>query len=94
MFSPGSFRRSATPPVFPRVQLALSQSTLLVGLLAAAFLLYVAAKGRLPTYTGVLWGKKADASNSGGGGDDKSKTDKTVDTAITIGEHVLPYVLA
>lgn len=69
----------------------MSQSSLLVALLAAAFLLYVAANGRLQTYTGVLWGKKADDAGSGGG---KSDTTKAVNTAVTIGEHVLPLVLA
>lgn len=45
----------------------LSQSTVLVGLLAAAFVLYVTAKGRLPAYTQVLLGPAPkDTSGSGG----------------------------
>lgn len=58
----------------------MSQSSLLVGLLAAAFLLYVAAKGRLPTYTAVLWGKQSSGDSSGGSGD----LAKTASTALEV----------
>lgn len=53
----------------------MTQSSLLVGLLAAAFLLYVAAKGRLPVYTNVLWGPAPKAAGSGGGGGGDSGPD-------------------
>ena len=55
----------------------MSQSSILVGLLAVTFLLYVAAKGRLPTYTNVLWGKQSKDGGSGGGGSDLAKTAST-----------------
>ncbi len=37
----------------------MSQSSLIVAALLAGFVLYLAAKGRLTTYTGVLWGQTA-----------------------------------
>jgi len=61
-----------------------SQSSLLVGLLAVTFLLYVAAKGRLPVYTGVLWGKESGGSGSGGSGGGGSDLAKTASTAVDI----------
>jgi len=70
-----------------------SQSSLLVGLLAAAFLLYVAARGRLPVYTGVLWGPASGGSGSGGGGSSGGGGGFDVGTAVNIGEHLLPFVL-
>lgn len=42
----------------------MSQSATVVGLLALAFVLYVAARGRLTAYTGVLWGSKATATGA------------------------------
>lgn len=79
----------------------MSQSSLLVGLLAAAFLLYVAASGRLTVYTNVLWGKPQ-ASGSGGsgssggsgGGSDGGGNSGLMDKAINLGEHALPFILA
>lgn len=66
----------------------MSQSALLVGLLAAGFLMYLAAKGRLTTYTGVLWGPapkdNSGGSNSGGG---KSDTEKAAKTAATVAKY-------
>jgi hypothetical protein len=50
----------------------MSQSSLLVGLLAFGFVLFVAARGRLPVYTGVLWGAKS-SGTGGGTGDSASK---------------------
>lgn len=50
----------------------MSQSALLVGLLAAAFLLYVAAKGRLPVYTQALLGPAPKQASSGGSSSDGS----------------------
>lgn len=70
----------------------MSQSTVLVGLIAAAFLLYVAAKGRLPVYTDVLWGAKpapsAKPSNGGSGGSGGSNGSGGFDwhTAMTVME--------
>lgn len=52
----------------------MSQSALLVGLLAVAFLLYVAAKGRLPVYTNVLWGPKPSGTSGSGTGASASKS--------------------
>ena len=46
----------------------MSQSGFIVGALLAAFVLYLAAKGRLSVYTGVLWGGSASGSGTGGGG--------------------------
>jgi hypothetical protein len=75
----------------------MSQSAILVGLLAATFILYVAAKGRLPTYTGVLWGKAsqpAAGSGSGGsGGSGGGSGGLDASTVVSIGAHVLPFVL-
>jgi hypothetical protein len=44
----------------------MSQSALVVGLLALAFILYVAARGRLPSYTAVLWGSPAKPASGSG----------------------------
>jgi hypothetical protein len=55
-----------------------SQSSFLVGMLGVGFLLYLAAKGRLPTYTGVLWGNTAQApakSGDGSGGSGSGGSD-------------------
>lgn len=46
----------------------MSQSSFLVAMLIAGFLFYLAAKGRLGSYTAVLWGDTAQAAPSGGGG--------------------------
>lgn len=46
----------------------MSQSTLIVGLLAAGFLIYLAANNRLGVYTNVLWGPAPAASGAGGSG--------------------------
>lgn len=67
----------------------MSQSSVLVGLLVAMFLLFIAAKGRLPVYTSVLWGKKSSGSGSSGG----DSGDK-VETAAKVAVKFLPYVLA
>lgn len=72
----------------------MSQSTLLVGLLAAAFLLFVAAKGRLGVYTGVLWGKApSGAGSAGGDGKPAGGSGLDLSTAITVGEHLLPALV-
>jgi hypothetical protein len=48
----------------------LKQSSLIVAALLAAFVLFLAARGRLPLYASVLWGPKPTAtppaSNAGG----------------------------
>lgn len=61
----------------------MTQSSLLVGLLAATFLLYLAARGRLPTYTEALWGPKPSSS---GGSSKSSSPDwlSWVDTAAQV----------
>lgn len=46
----------------------MSQSSFLVGMALAGFLLFLAAKGRLSAYTAVLWGSPQAASKSGGSG--------------------------
>jgi hypothetical protein len=61
----------------------------LVGLLAAAFIMFVAAKGRLPVYTAVLWGKTADGSKAADKGGGVSTGD-----AVKLAAQVAPYVLA
>ena len=67
----------------------MSQSAVLVGLLAATFLLYVAAKGRLPVYTAVLWGKQTSGSGSGGSGSGGS----TAATVATVAKTAAPWLL-
>lgn len=39
----------------------MTQSSFIAGALIAGFVLYLAAKGRLPVYTAVLWGPVAKA---------------------------------
>lgn len=46
----------------------MNQSSIIVATLLAGFVLYVAAKGRLGTYLGVLWGNTAQATPSGSPG--------------------------
>lgn len=65
----------------------MSQSALLVSMLAAGFLLYVAARGRLPAYASVLWGP-AQSSGGGGGGGGVDAED-----AAKVALKVLPYVI-
>jgi hypothetical protein len=43
-----------------------NQSTFIAGALLAGFVLYVAAKGRLATYSAVLWGPTNEPVPSGG----------------------------
>lgn len=71
----------------------MSQSSLLVGLLAATFLLYVAANGRLPVYTGVLWGPKPGSGSNGGNGGSGQHHGPDLSTIIDVGEHVLPFIV-
>lgn len=71
----------------------MSQSALLVGLLLAAFVLYVAAKGRLATYAGVLFDPAPQSGNSapssGSSSSSGSKSGINLDTVITLGETLL-----
>lgn len=67
MCSPASTRNSARPSACPDGA-RVSQSTLIIGLLAGGFLLYLAANDRLSTYTNVLWGAAPTASSDSGGG--------------------------
>jgi hypothetical protein len=46
----------------------MSQSAAIVAFLLAGFVLYLAAKGRLSTYTNVLWGPTTAPAQSSGGG--------------------------
>lgn len=46
----------------------MTQSGFIAGAILALFVLYVAAKGRLTTYTNVLWGPTAAPTPSGGSG--------------------------
>lgn len=67
----------------------MSQSAFIVGILVAGFLVYLAAKGRLQTYTGVLWGSAAAPAKSGGsdGTNDLAKsviTETLKDAAIAL----------
>lgn len=53
----------------------MNQSSIIAGTLLAAFVLFVAARGRLKAYTGVLWGATAAPKPTGGsGGESKSNT--------------------
>lgn len=69
----------------------MSQSATLVAFIVAAFVLYLAAKGRLPVYTGVLWGPPSQGSpsggssgsSSGGGGFDWAEALKIGETLLT-----------
>ena len=45
----------------------MSQSAAIVAFLLAGFVLYLAAKGRLSTYTNVLWGPTTAPAQSSGG---------------------------
>lgn len=67
----------------------MSQSAVLVAALVAAFVLYVAARGRLSAYTTAVLGSAPPAGGSGGGGG-KGGIGKTVgqvaDVAKTAGE--------
>lgn len=65
----------------------MSQSAVLVGLLAAGFLLYLAAKGRLPTYTAALWGPVTGGDT---GKKPDSKSDDIKDDALDFGAKFLP----
>lgn len=55
----------------------MNQSSFIVAMLLAGFALYLAARGRLPTYAAVLWGPAPSPSSSDGGGGNS-----TVSTAI------------
>lgn len=70
----------------------MSQSSLLVGLLAAAFLLYVAAKGRLPVYTGVLWGAKPKSSSGGGSGGGSGGSPISMSDAVHVAEIASAFI--
>lgn len=65
----------------------MSQSAYLVGALLAAFVLYLAARGRLNTYAGVLFGAApSSGSTSGGGGGLLGTIGKVVGVAKTVGQ--------
>lgn len=68
----------------------MTQSGLIVGLCSAGFLLYLAAKGRLPVYTAVVWGRSASGGGMGGGAGGGSGDVNTEDAA-KIAAQVLPY---
>jgi hypothetical protein len=69
----------------------MSQSSYIAAMLLAGFALFLAAKGRLPTYAAVLWGPApAPASNGGaGGGSTGSSAASTAATAAQIAGTVL-----
>lgn len=62
----------------------MSQSAVLVATLAAAFVLFLAARGRLGVYGQALFGPKPQASSGGTGGSGGS----TSDTISQIGQAV------
>ena len=43
----------------------MSQSSFIAAALLGGFVLFLAAKGRLPTYTGILWGPAPAKGNAG-----------------------------
>jgi hypothetical protein len=61
----------------------MSQSAVLVATLAAAFVLYVAARGRLETYSAALLGPTSGGSGSKSGGGLGSKVKKGAEIAGT-----------
>lgn len=71
----------------------MSQSTVLIATLAAAFVLFIAARGRLGAYGAVFFGKPpSSGSGSGGSG---SSAGGTLATVATIGKtvaEVAPYL--
>jgi hypothetical protein len=71
----------------------MSQSALTVGLLGVAFILYLAAKGRLPAYTAVLWGDTS-AVNASANPESSSSSGPTLfgislSTLVKVGEAAL-----
>lgn len=71
----------------------MSQSAVLVGLLAAGFLLYLAARGRVSSYTSVLWGPASGTVTGGADGDagHKDKKPDVGDFAQDFAGKFLPY---
>jgi hypothetical protein len=65
-----------------------SQSSVLVATLAAGFLLFIAARGRLPVYTSVLWGSTAGGGTGGKEGEKKGGID--MNDALDFGGSMLP----
>lgn len=66
----------------------MSQSSLLVGLLAAMFIFYIAVHGRLGVYTATLWGDGGNAAGKGtsggsGGSSGKSSSGPDLGSIVT-----------
>lgn len=59
----------------------MSQSSILIAALLGLFVLFLAAKGRLSTYVGVLLGKTDNASSS-----DSSSGSSAAKTAATVAQ--------
>lgn len=73
----------------------MSQSAFIATALLAGFVLWLAAKNRLGVYTGVLWGKTADPTPSGGGssggGSSVGNTISTVGKVATTAAEVASF---
>jgi hypothetical protein len=69
----------------------MSQSSFIAAMLLAGFALFLAARGRLPTYAAVLWGPPPapPSSSSGGAGGGTASTVKTAVDAAEIASEVL-----
>lgn len=70
----------------------MSQSSSIVGFLLVAFVLFIAAKGKLPNYTAVLWGNtKAPPPSGGTSSGGSGGILGTVKTGIEIGKTVAAF---
>ena len=69
----------------------MNQSSFIVGALLAGFVIYLAAKGRLSTYAGILWGPTSAAlpSASGGSSNSNSVMNSAVNTAGNVAEKAI-----
>lgn len=73
----------------------MSQSAFIAGALLAGFVLYIAAKGRLVTYTAVLWGPTQSAlpaGGSGGGSADVGSTVASVGKAVSTAAEIATVI--
>jgi len=63
----------------------MQQSSVIIGALIIGFVLYLAANGRLKTYTNVLWGSSAAAPKPGSSSDSGSSAGGSSADGLSLG---------